>query len=106
MVDPGQRPGFAAWVRLTGGGIRGCNERGGPEFVSSRRPVPSERPCDRDGPLVRPTGLLDRQSARSPPLLFGLSPSLLLTLDNLAEPSQRIDEDDPACAPASSRGRT
>jgi hypothetical protein len=98
-VDPRQRSGVRALVRLTAKGNRGCNGRGGPEFVSSRRPVPSVLATAETPSSVPPDSLIRFQPEA---LRFVRAfPIVDLTLDNLAEPSQRIDEDAPACARAS-----
>lgn len=94
--DRKQHRGVRPLVSLTGERDRGCNERVGPEFVSSRRPAPSVLATAETPSSVPPDSLIGIQPEG---LRFvRASPIVDLTLDNLAEPSQTIDEDAPACA--------
>jgi hypothetical protein len=65
--------------------------------VSSRRPVPSVL-ATAETPSSVPPDPFDLAFGPKSSASFGLIPIVDLTLDNLAEPSQRIDEDAPACA--------
>src|SRR5262249_24473592 len=60
-----------ASLRLTGGGNRGCNEQGGPEFVSKRRPVPSVLVTAETTSSVPPPGPLFSPAAGWPPIRSG-----------------------------------